>query len=48
MKLLQGWIFDLYPNQRGMTPWLIGRNQSHCPLGDSFAPAFLFRGRRID
>jgi DNA polymerase II len=41
---LQGWILDLYPNQRGMTLWLIDRNQSHYRLTDSFAPAFYVSG----
>jgi len=40
--------FRPLPQSSGMTPWLIGRNQSHCPLGDSFAPAFLFRDWRIN
>ncbi|HEY2459383.1 MAG TPA: DNA polymerase domain-containing protein [Candidatus Acidoferrum sp.] len=44
MKLLQGWILDIYPNQRGMTLWLIDRNQSHYRLTDSFAPAFYVSG----
>src|SRR5882762_897607 len=35
VKLLQGWILDLYPNQHGMTLWLIDRNQSHYRLTDS-------------
>ena len=44
VKLLQGWILDLYPNQHGMTLWLIDRNQSHYRLTDSFAPAFYVSG----
>jgi DNA polymerase II len=44
VKSLQGWILDLYPNQRGMTLWLIDRNQSHYRLTDSFAPAFYVAG----
>jgi DNA polymerase-2 len=44
VKSLQGWILDLYPNQHGMTLWLIDRNQSHYRLTDSFAPAFYVSG----
>src|SRR5437016_3554153 len=44
VKLLQGWILDLYPNQHGMTRWLTGRNQSHYRLTASFAPAFYVSG----
>jgi DNA polymerase II len=44
VKSLQGWILDLYPNQYGMTLWLIDRNQSHYRLTDSFAPAFYVSG----
>src|SRR5207244_12776255 len=44
VKSLQGWILDLYPNQRGLTLWLIDRNQSHYRLTDSFAPAFYVSG----
>src|SRR5712664_752519 len=44
VKSLQGWILDLYPNQNGMTLWLIDRNQSHYRLTDSFAPAFYVSG----
>ena len=33
-----------YPNQHGMTLWLIDRNQSHYRLTDSFAPAFYVSG----
>jgi hypothetical protein len=41
---LQGWILDLYPNQRGMTLWLIDRNQVRYRLSDDFAPAFYVSG----
>jgi DNA polymerase elongation subunit (family B) len=41
---LQGWILDLYPNQQGVTLWLIDRNQKHCRLTDTFAPAFYVSG----
>ena len=41
---LQGWILDLYPNQHGVTLWLIDRNQKHCRLTDTFAPAFYVSG----
>src|SRR5437016_9952649 len=44
VKSLQGWILDLYPNQHGMTLWLIDRNQSHYRWTDSFAPAFYVSG----
>jgi DNA polymerase-2 len=44
VKSLQGWILDLYPNQKGITLWLIDRNQSHYRLTDSFAPAFYVSG----
>src|SRR5207245_8205817 len=44
VKLLHGWILDLYPSQHGMTLWLIDRNQSHYRLTDSFAPAFYVSG----
>ena len=44
MKLLQGWILDLYPNQHGMTLWLIDRNQTHYRLTDSIRPRFLCSG----
>jgi DNA polymerase-2 len=37
-------MLDLYPNQNGMTLWLIDRNQSRYRLTDSFAPAFYVSG----
>jgi hypothetical protein len=40
VKLLQGWILDLYPSKEGMTLWLIDRNQAHYRLTDTFTPAF--------
>jgi DNA polymerase II len=44
VKLLQGWILDLYPNKQGMTLWLIDRNQAHYRLTDTFTPAFFVSG----
>jgi DNA polymerase-2 len=44
VKLLQGWILDLYPNKQGMTLWLIDRNQAHYHLTDTFTPAFYVSG----
>jgi len=44
VKLLQGWILDLYSNKQGMTLWLIDRNQAHYRLTDSFTPAFFVSG----
>src|SRR5882724_1263945 len=44
VKLLEGWILDLYPTRQGMTLWLTDRNQSHFRLTDSFAPAFYVSG----
>jgi DNA polymerase-2 len=44
VKLLQGWILDLYPNKQGMTLWLIDRNQAHYRLTDTFTPAFFVTG----
>jgi len=41
---IAGWILDLYPNQRGMTLWLIDRNQAHYCLTDEFVPAFYVSG----
>jgi hypothetical protein len=44
--LLQGWILDIYPNQRGMTLWLIDRNQSHYRLTDMTLGTSLMNGEK--
>ena len=48
MRMLEGWIFDVYPAGRDMVIWVIDADgRAHC-LHDTFTPAFFVGGNPRD
>jgi DNA polymerase II len=43
-KIINGWIFDLYPSPHGMKLWLIEPDQTRHRLIDRFTPVFYVSG----
>ncbi|MFQ6112110.1 MAG: DNA polymerase domain-containing protein, partial [Nitrospinota bacterium] len=41
----RGWIFDIYPNERGMTLWLVDEEGRLSAKSFPFAPSFYARGK---
>jgi hypothetical protein len=48
VRMLEGWIFDVYPAGRDMVVWVIDADgRAHC-LRDTFTPAFFVGGNPRD